>query len=110
MYYDRSSNSIFLFSSKIIYQITIENEDRDVWKGHLEKENYQLALDHCERNNLPQSKKVARLYANHLFENKDFLISAVLYGKSDEKFEEVALKFLMTQNYDALKGRNIYNI
>ncbi len=110
MYYDRNFNSIFFLSTKTIYQITIENEDRDVWKGHLEKGNFQLALDHCERNSLPQAKKVARLYANHLFENKEYLISAVLYGKSDEKFEEVALRFLMTQNYDALKGILIISI
>jgi len=104
MYYDRTSNSVWLFSTKNIYQITIENEDRDVWKGHLEKEDYQQALDHCERKNLPEAKKVARIYAQSRFENKDYLTAAILYGKSDEKFEEVTLKFLVADNYDALKG------
>jgi len=104
MYFDKSSNSVWLFSIKNIYQITIENEDRDVWKGHLETDDFQQALDHCERKNLPEAKKVARLYAQSRFENNDMLTAAILYGKSDEKLEEVTLKFLVSGNYEALKG------
>ncbi len=105
MYYDKNTNSIWLVSIRHIYQITIENEDRDVWREYLEIEDYQMALDHCERKGLPEGKKVARLYALNMLENKKYIAAASLFGKSDEKFEEVTLKFLTLGDYDALKGK-----
>lgn len=93
-----------MHSNKNIYQLTIVNEDKDIWKAHLEKKNFILALKHCEVKNLPYEKKVARLYANHLYENKTYQESALMYAKSDEKFEEVTLKFLVNEQYDALKS------
>lgn len=104
MYYDKYKNCIWMHSNKNIYQLTIENEDRDIWKAHLEKENFDLALQHCEKNNLPYEKKVARLYANYFYENKSYKEAALMYARSDEKFEEVTLKFLVNQHYDALKS------
>ena len=93
-----------MHSGRNIYQLTIENEDRDIWKAHLEKENYDLALQHCENKKLPFEKKVARLYADYIYQNNLFMEAAVMYAKSDEKFEEVTLKFLMNHQYSALKG------
>ena len=104
MYYDKVKNCIWMHSNKVIYQLSIEHEDRDIWKAHLEKENFDLALLHCEKNNLPHEKKVARLYANHFYENKCYNESALMYARSDEKFEEVTLKFLVNQQFDALKS------
>lgn len=104
MYYDKFKSCIWMHSSKSIYQLTIENEDRDIWKAHLEKENFDLALQHCEKKNLPYEKKVARLYANYFYENKSFKEAALMYARSDEKFEEVTLKFLVNQQFDALKS------
>ena len=103
MHYDRFTESIWLHSAKNLYKYVIENEDRDVWKAHLEREEYDQALSLCKNKNLPHAKKVARLYANHLFEKGDYLNAAVVYGDSDEKFEEVALKFLVYNKYEALK-------
>lgn len=85
--------------------MAIDNEDRDIWKSHLEKEDYLAALNHCEHKKLPYAKKVAKLYANHLFETKEYTNAAIYYAKSDEKFEDVALKFLVYNQYEALKSK-----
>lgn len=103
MHYDRFSNSIWIHSSRNLYRLVIEYEDRDVWKAHLEKEEFDLALQHCRAKNLPYVKKVAKLYGNYLFEKGDFINAALNFAESDEKFEEVALKFLVYNKYDALK-------
>jgi hypothetical protein len=103
MHYDRFKECIWLHSTKNIYKYEIEDEDRDVWKAHLEKEEFSQALAHCKAKNLPFAKKVAKIYGNYLFEKGDYLNSAVIYGESDEKFEEVSLKFLVYNKYDALK-------
>jgi hypothetical protein len=109
MCYDRHKNILWVFSMKNLYQYVIENEDRDVWKAHLEKEDYEAAFEHCKQKELPLAKKVAKIYGNHLFEKGDYNNSAVKYAESDEKFEEVALKFLVYNEYKALKCKIIHN-
>lgn len=104
MYYDKVKKCIWMHSNKVLYQLTIDHEDRDIWKAHLEKQNFDLALLHCEKNNLPHEKKVARLYAYHFYDNNSFKESALMFARSDEKFEEVTLKFLINQQYVALKS------
>lgn len=104
MYYDKSKSCLFLYSSKSIFQLQIERENRDVWKAYLEKEDYENALSHCKQNNLlTQIKKVSKLYGNSLFEQGDYANAAIKYSESDERFEEVALKFLVKNKYEALK-------
>ena len=104
MKYDRERNCLWLHSTKNLYQMVIENESRDVWKAFLEKEDYEQALIHCESKNLKtHSKRVNKLYAAHLYDRGEYVESAHKYGKSDEKFEEVALKFLVKNQYEALK-------
>ena len=82
--------------------MTINNEDSEIWKAHLEKKDFDLALDHCEKKNREYVKKVAKLYADSVFEEKKYHEAAFLYAKSDECLEEVALKFLLNNQYDAL--------
>jgi hypothetical protein len=103
MTYDRFKNKLYIHSTKSLYQYVIENEDRDVWKAHLEKEDFHMALEHCKMKNLPYVRKVAKMYGNYLFNKGDYFNAAVIYAESDEKFEEVALKFLMCNEYKALK-------
>jgi hypothetical protein len=104
MCYERDRNIIWVHSARNLYQYVIENEDRDVWKAHLEKEDYDLALEHCKQKGLPFAKKVAKIYGNYLFEKGDYYNAAVKYSESDEKFEEVSLKFLVYNEYKALRS------
>lgn len=105
MYYDRSKNCLWMHSNTNIYQMTITNEDSEIWKAHLEREDYDLALDHCEKRNKEFVKKVAKLYGNSLFEKKNYHEAAFLYVKSDEFLEEVALKFLTANQEEALNSK-----
>ena len=106
MHYDRFKNCLWLHSQKNLYQLQIENEDRDIWKSYLEKDDYQLALSHCEHKNPEIAKKVSKLFASHLFDNKDYNNAAIYYARSDARFEDVALKFLVNNQYDTLKSKN----
>jgi len=103
MQYNNVLNEIYLYSSKGLYKLEIKNEDRDVWKAYLEKEEFEKALDHCRKKNLPFVRKVARIYANYLYEKGD-KNAAVKFAESDENFEEVALKFLVNGDYESLKS------
>lgn len=104
MYFDQTRNCLFMHSSKNLYQLVIENEGRDVWRAFLEKEDYEQALNHCKNKNLVMhAKKVSKMYAANLFERGEFINAAYKYGDSDEKFEEVALKFLVKNQTESLK-------
>lgn len=104
MYFDRARNCLFLHNSKNLYKLEIDNESRDVWKAYLEKEDYQSAMNHCRQKGLTTYlRRVAKLYGSHLYNKQEFKQAAVVYGESDEKFEEVALKFLVKNQYEALK-------
>lgn len=104
MIYHRENNTLFLHNSNYLYRIRINNESRDVWKAYLEKEDYEQALNHCKSNNLTMhSKRVSKLYANNLYERGEYVNCALRYSESDEKFEEVALKLLIKNQYEALK-------
>ena len=107
MYYDKSKNCLWLHSSTNIYQLSINNEDSEIWKAHLEREDFDQALEFCEKRNREYVKKVARLYANSLFEKKNYYEAASIYSKSDEFLEEVALKFLISGQDEVLNCKNI---
>ena len=103
MVYDRFSNSIWLRSMKSLYQITLEKEDDNVWMDYLEIGDYKKALEFCQMYGLPHYKKISKLCGNDWFEKGDYLNSALNYSNSDEKFEEVCLKFLLKNEYEGLK-------
>ena len=103
MQYNNVLNEIYLYSSKNLYKLEIKNEDRDVWKAYLEKEEFEKALEHCRKKNLPFTRKVAKIYANYLYEKGD-KNAPMKFADSDENFEEVALKFLVNGDYDSLKS------
>lgn len=104
MVYHKENNTLFLNNSNHLYRIRIVNESRDVWKAYLEKEDYEQALNHCKSNNLiMHSKRVSKLYANNLYDRGEYVNCALRYSESDEKFEEVALKLLIKNQYEALK-------
>ncbi|MCQ2819416.1 MAG: hypothetical protein MJ252_19310 [archaeon] len=104
MEYDWLSSRLWIHTEKKLYEMKLDREDENVWQDYLEKGNYSKALEICELKGLPHSKKISKLYANHLFEvEHDYYNSPIRYAYSDEKFEEVCLKFLMINQYDGLK-------
>lgn len=93
-FFEQNSHSLFVWSRRFIYQIMIDNEDRDVWKYYIEQKRFEEAVRFCETNNLPSLAKVKAVYADNLFERRKYEQAAANYVHSDRPFEEVALKFM----------------
>ena len=118
MYYDQVQNGIFLYNSTDIYKIPLEQELRYLWMDYVEVGNYELALKTITIEDKQMKPKLHKLYAEHLFKEKNYLESATEYAFSDEIFEQVCLKFLSINNnqslirylslvnYFRIKGRN----
>lgn len=102
MEYDSFSNSIWFCTSAHLYQMQLAEEDKNVWQDYLEKGQYKNASDFSKERKQDVSKKISRIAANSAFEIQDYQNAAVQYSESDEKFEEVGLKFLVNDQYDPL--------
>ena len=93
---------ILLYSRNGLHQITLEDENKDIWQDYLDIEDYANAQRSCADNS-KLIKKINRINADEFFEKKNYLNSAIQYIDSDEKFEVICLKYLMTNQLDALK-------
>ena len=107
MLYDefaKDNGIILLNSNKGLYQISLKDENNDIWKDYLEIGDYQKALNFCGSDKLKQ--KINRIDAEHEFDElKNGYNAANKFANSDEKFELVCLKYLMKNDLD---GLNIY--
>ena len=98
-------NGIILLNSKNgLFQISLKDENSDIWKDYLEIGDYKRAQNYCGSEKLKQ--KINRIDAEYSFdEKKDGINAASKYANSDEKFEIVCLKYLMRNDLD---GLNLY--
>ena len=102
--FSKDNGIIILTSKKGVYQISLKDENTDIWKDYLEIEDYQKAQNFCGSDIL--KRKINRIDAEYEFEvKKDGFNAANKYANSNEKFEIVCLKYLMRNDID---GLNLY--
>jgi len=95
--------NILLFSKTSLFQIPLNDEDKDIWKDHLDIGDFDKAKRSC--NNKLLERRIDRIHAEESFEKKDYYNATNIYADSDEKFENICLKFIMKDQLDPL---NIY--
>jgi hypothetical protein len=98
---DQKKNTFWLFTTGEIFEITITDEDRDVWRIMLNDEQFDAALQYAKTPN--QKDAVATASGDHLISKKKYLEAASIYGKSSKPFETVALTFIDSGEQDALR-------
>lgn len=98
---DQQKNTFWLFTSQEIFEIVVNNEDRDVWKVMLQKEHFDAALRYAKGP--AQKDAVATASGDYLISKGAFLEAASVFGKSSKPFEQVALTFIENDQQDALR-------
>ena len=93
---------VLLYSRNGLYQIPLKDENRDIWKDYLDTGDFTSALK-CVEADKKLNKRINRISAEEDFYAKDYLNSVMKYNFSDEKFEIVCLRYLMTDQIEALK-------
>ena len=92
--------SILLTSKEGVFQISLENENEDIWKDYLDIGDFEKAKAYCNSDEL--KKKINKIDADKEFtQNK--IVAANKYAFSDEKLEIICLKYLKEGDFDALK-------
>ncbi|KAI9837898.1 MAG: hypothetical protein M1837_002688 [Sclerophora amabilis] len=98
---DQKKNTFWLITTAEIFEIVVNDEDRDVWKIMLERRNFDAALQYAK---LPAQKNaVATASGNYLVSKGRYLDAAGVYGKSNKPFEQVALTFIDHDEQSALR-------
>jgi hypothetical protein len=64
--FDEQTHSFFVWSNKFVYQIQVENEERDVWKYYVEQYLFDDAIRFCEQIGSTALPKVKAMYADYL--------------------------------------------
>ena len=96
---------IWIYSlSSGLNQISLKDEDKNVWQDYLEMGEYEKAMNFCNQYNPKIEPKICKLSANEYFEKGDYNNASIKYALSDEKFEEVCLKFLLKNELGGLKN------
>jgi vacuolar protein sorting-associated protein 18 len=101
LFADLKKSTFWLFTSQEIFEISVQDEDRDIWKIMLREQKFEAALQYARGSK--QKDAVATASGDHLIGKKQYLEAASVYGKSSKPFEEVALVFIDNDEADALR-------
>jgi vacuolar protein sorting-associated protein 18 len=100
MTYDAVNDTLWAFAERSVFEVIVADEQRHVWSLYLQRGMFALALNYCKHD--WQRSRVFSLQAEHYFERGDYQQAATFYGKGDDSFEEVTLKFIRAKRRDAL--------
>ncbi|KAL0318490.1 UNVERIFIED_CONTAM: Vacuolar sorting protein 18 [Sesamum angustifolium] len=100
---DASAGLFYAYDQNSIFQVSVNDEGRDMWKVYLDLKEYAAALANC-RDAL-QRDQVYLVQAESAFNAKDLLRAASFYAKINFalSFEEITLKFISIGEQDALR-------
>ncbi|PKI35052.1 vacuolar sorting protein 18 isoform X2 [Punica granatum] len=100
---DASAGLFYAYDQNSIFQVSVNDEGRDMWKVYLDMKDYAAALANC-RDPL-QRDQVYLVQAEAAFASREFLRAASFYAKINYvlSFEEITLKFISVSEQDALR-------
>ncbi|GAB1212107.1 hypothetical protein ATERTT37_001234 [Aspergillus terreus] len=98
---DSMQHTYWLFTGQEIFEIAVEDEDRDVWKVFLQRQMFDQALQHAHTG--AQKDAVATASGDYLASKGRYLEAAKVWGKSSKGFEEVCLTLINRGEHDALR-------
>lgn len=98
---DQKKKTYWLFTSQEIFEIATNDEDRDVWKIMLQKQDFDSALRYAK--SASQKDSVATASGDYLSSKGQYLEAANIWGKSSKAFEEVCIQLIDNGQEDALR-------
>ena len=97
-----NNGNIFLVSKKGLFQISLKEENNDIWEDYLEIGDYDKAKNYCGSEEI--KRKINTIDAEvDFYVKKNGFNAANKYVNSDERFEIICLEYLMRDDIDGLK-------
>lgn len=99
---DTKKRTIWAVTDKTVFRYKVVREERHVWRIYCEKGLFDLAKEYS--NNNPAFIDIINVKeAELLFSKGEFEKSAEVFANTQSSFETICLKFLETDQIDALK-------
>ncbi|KAK0659398.1 Vacuolar protein sorting-associated protein 18-like protein [Lasiodiplodia hormozganensis] len=98
---DQKKSTFWLFTKQEVFEISVYDESRDVWKILLNQQQFDAASQFAKTPS--QKDAVATASGDYLVKKGQFLEAASVYGRSTKPFEQVALTFIDHGEQDALR-------
>ncbi|TYH86099.1 hypothetical protein ES332_D01G018600v1 [Gossypium tomentosum] len=100
---DATAGLFYAYDQNSIFQVSVNDEGRDMWRVYLDMKEYAAAL--ANSRDLLQRDQVYLVQAEAAFSSRDFLRAASFYAKINYilSFEEITLKFISVNEQDALR-------
>ncbi|GAA6060223.1 hypothetical protein JCM10212_002302 [Sporobolomyces blumeae] len=98
---DPIRKTCWMYTESAIYEVVIKDEDRDVWKIYLGRQNWDVARKHAKSQR--QKDAVLAAEADSYFAAGRYIQAAQSYAQSSKGFEDVVLRFVDRNERDALR-------
>ncbi|XP_043689098.1 vacuolar sorting protein 18 isoform X2 [Telopea speciosissima] len=100
---DATAGLFYAYDQNSIFQVSVHDEGRDMWRVYLDMNEYAAALAHCR--DPFQRDQVYLVQGETAFSAKDFFRAASFFAKINYilSFEEITLKFISVGEQDALR-------
>ncbi|KAH9985393.1 Pep3/Vps18/deep orange family-domain-containing protein [Russula compacta] len=99
---DPVRKTYWVYTDQSLFELNVGNEDRDIWKINLQKENFDVALRYAKT--AEQRDLIFASHALALLKAQRYFPAARAFAQCSIPFEDVALKFLDVNERDALRS------
>ena len=94
MVYDRANECYYVYMQSSVKKLEVQHEDKEAWKLYIENDKYREAYEICCKYDMSNREYIGSIYADKLFEKKDYKQAAEYYFRVGKNFEEIFLKYL----------------
>ncbi|KAG5985382.1 hypothetical protein E4U55_003610 [Claviceps digitariae] len=98
---DMQEKTFWLITSEEIFEIVARDEEQNIWKIMMDHKQFDSALRYARTQH--QKETVAAAYGDHLAKRGHWSEAAILYGRSNKPFEDIALSIIDNNQPDALR-------
>lgn len=98
---DMQERTFWLITTDAIFEVVARDEERDIWHIMMNSRQFDSALQYARTQT--QRETVAAAYGDSLAQKGQWAKAAVLYGKSNKPFEDIALSIIDNNQPDALR-------
>lgn len=99
---DTTNQTYWIYTDASIFEMVITEEDRNAWRIHLDRGNYEQALKQTKLQS--QREIVLSAQGDHYFRDRRFIQAAQCYAQTFTRtFEEIVLQFIESDERDALR-------
>ncbi|KAG5950848.1 hypothetical protein E4U53_004303 [Claviceps sorghi] len=98
---DMQEKTFWLITSEEIFEIVARDEEQNIWQIMMAHLQFDSALQYARTQN--QRETVAAAYGDHLAKRGHWSEAAILYGRSNKPFEDIALSIIDNNQPDALR-------